>query len=178
MKRAVPSPSAPVPKPAVGICLIEDDERLRSLMARWLSHEPGLRVIGQFPDAESALAAMPGLKPAVALVDINLPGQSGIECVRRLKPLLPATQFAMVTVYEDAQKIFQALAAGATGYLLKQTPRMELLAAILELHRGGSPMSPNIARMVVQSFHHPPAGPAGAPAPVCAARSCGPAARH
>jgi DNA-binding NarL/FixJ family response regulator len=77
---------------------------------------------------------------------------SGIECVRRLKPLLPGTQFVMVTVYEDADHIFNALAAGASGYLLKQTPRVELLAALREVHAGGSPMTSNIARKVVQSF--------------------------
>ena len=85
-------------------------------------------------------------------MDINLPGMSGIECVRRLKPLLPDTQFVMVTVYEDADHIFNALAAGASGYLLKQTPREELLAALKEVHAGGSPMTSNIARKVVQSF--------------------------
>ena len=99
-----------------------------------------------------SVAALAADRPDVVLVDINLPGQSGIECVRQLKPRLPATQFAMVTVYEDADRIFQALAVGATGYLLKQTPRAELIAAIRELHAGGSPMSTNIARKVVQSF--------------------------
>jgi DNA-binding NarL/FixJ family response regulator len=147
----------------IRICLIEDDERLRHLMARWLHHEPGLKVIGQYADAESAIEQLPRAHPEVALVDINLPGQSGIECVRQLKPRLPQTQFSMVTVYEDANKIFQALAAGATGYLLKQTPRAELIAAIHQLNRGGSPMSPNIARKVVQSFQVPAALPETCP---------------
>ena len=138
----------------IRICLIEDDARLRQLFVRWLQHEPGFQILNQYADAESALIGLPKDLPEVALVDINLPGQSGIDCVRQLKPLLPATQFGMVTVYEDADKIFQALAAGATGYILKQTPRADLIIAIRELHRGGSPMSPNIARKVVQSFHH------------------------
>lgn len=138
----------------IRICLIEDDARLRQLFVRWLQHEPGFQILNQYADAESALIGLPKDLPEVALVDINLPGQSGIDCVRQLKPLLPATQFGMVTVYEDADKIFQALAAGATGYILKQTPRSDLIIAIRELHRGGSPMSPNIARKVVQSFHH------------------------
>jgi len=138
----------------IRICLIEDDARLRQLFVRWLQHEPGFQILNQYADAESALIGLPKDLPEVALVDINLPGQSGIDCVRQLKPLLPATQFGMVTVYEDADKIFQALAAGATGYILKQTPREDLIHAIRELHRGGSPMSPNIARKVVQSFHH------------------------
>jgi len=87
-------------------------------------------------------------------MDINLPGMSGIEAVRKLKHVLPATQFVMLTVYEDADHIYDALAAGATGYLLKQTPRDELLAAVEEVHRGGSPMTSNIARKIVQSFRH------------------------
>jgi DNA-binding NarL/FixJ family response regulator len=141
----------------IRICLVEDDARLRGIMAGWLQREPGFHVVNQYGSTESALAALPADQPDVVLVDINLPGQSGIECVRQLKPRLPAAQFAMVTVYEDADKIFQALAAGATGYLLKQTPRVELITAIYELYAGGSPMSTNIARKVVQSFHRRPA---------------------
>ena len=141
----------------IRICLIEDDVRLRQLMARWLQNEPGFQIINQYSDAESAVVNLPKDRPDVALVDINLPQQSGIDCVRQLKHLMPDTQFGMVTVYEDADKIFQALAAGATGYILKQTPREDLIVAIRELQRGGSPMSPNIARKVVQSFHHAPA---------------------
>ena len=102
--------------------------------------------------AESALATLPAAKPEVVLMDINLPGLNGIECVRQLKPVLPGTQFLMLTVYEDADHIFNALMVGATGYLLKQTPRHELLAALNQVHAGGSPMTSNIARKVVQSF--------------------------
>ena len=154
MKRKMQAP--------VRICLIEDDARLRELTVRWLQAVPNFQVINQYPDTKSALAGLLQDRPDVALVDINLPGQSGIDCVRQAKPLLPGTQFGMVTVYEDADKIFEALAAGATGYMLKQTPRADLVAAIWDLHRGGSPMSPNIARKVVQSFHHPPqAAPPG-----------------
>jgi DNA-binding NarL/FixJ family response regulator len=89
-------------------------------------------------------------------MDINLPGQNGIECVRQLKPLLPATQFMMVTVYMDADRIFSALAAGATGYLLKRASNQELLQAIREVAAGGSPMSRNIARLIVEKFHAEP----------------------
>src|SRR5206468_6877698 len=91
-------------------------------------------------------------KPNVVLMDINLPGLSGVEAVKRLKPALPETQFVMLTVYEDANHIYNALAAGATGYLLKQTSREELLSALQEVHQGGSPITSNIARKVVQFF--------------------------
>jgi DNA-binding NarL/FixJ family response regulator len=137
----------------IRVCVVEDDARLRDLMAGWFRQEPELKLVSAYADAESALAAIPGDRPDVVLMDINLPGQNGIECVSQLKPMLPRTQFAMVTVYEDADKILQALKVGATGYLLKQTPRAAMIAAIRELHKGGSPMTPNIARKVVQSFH-------------------------
>lgn len=155
MPLAVSSP----PQPPIRLCLVEDDARVRGLLASWLQREPGFAIAAEYGSTEAALAALPGERPDVVLVDINLPGQSGIECVRQLKPRLPGTQFAMVTVYEDADRIFQALAGGATGYLVKQTPRAELVAAIRELHAGGSPMSTNIARKVVQSFHRAPAPP-------------------
>jgi DNA-binding NarL/FixJ family response regulator len=93
--------------------------------------------------------------PNVALMDINLTGLNGVECVRRLKPLAPGTQIIMLTVYQNTEHIFNALAAGATGYLLKQTPPAELLDAITDVHGGGSPMSSHIARKIVQSFQRP-----------------------
>jgi DNA-binding NarL/FixJ family response regulator len=134
------------------IAIIEDDEGLRRIFAGWLKDAEGLEVVSQYGDAESALASLPRDRPDVVLADINLPGLDGIECVSRLKPQMPKTQFMMLTVYEDAQRIFRALAAGATGYLLKRASRGELLDAIAEVHRGGSPMSSSIARKVVQSF--------------------------
>ena len=154
---SAPYSRAMLPAVNLRLCLIEDDARVRGLMAGWLAREPGFEVVAQFGSTEAALTGLGDARPDIVLVDINLPGQSGIECVRKLKPILPATQFAMVTVYEDADRIFQALAVGATGYLLKQTPRAELIAAIRELDAGGSPMSTNIARKVVQSFHRTPA---------------------
>ncbi|HEX9785386.1 MAG TPA: response regulator transcription factor, partial [Opitutaceae bacterium] len=111
--------------------------------------------LSEHESAEAALAALPGTKPRVVLMDINLPGLSGIECVRQLKPRLPRTQFVMLTVYEDSNHIFDALSAGATGYLIKTTPREALISALREVHHGGSPMSSNIARKVVQSLHQP-----------------------
>ena len=143
----------------IRICMVEDDLKLQALMARWLRQEPELLLVNAYADAESALAGIPADRPDVVLMDINLPGRNGIECVAQLKSKLPATQFAMITVYEDEDKILEALKVGATGYLVKQTPRAEVIAAIRELHCGGSPMTPNIARKVVQSFQRskPPA---------------------
>ena len=146
----------------IRVCMVEDDLKLQALMARWLRQEPGLLLVNAYPDAESAVAGIPEDRPDVVLMDINLPGQNGIECVAQLKVKLPATQFAMITVYEDEDKILEALKVGATGYLVKQTPRTEVIAAIRELHGGGSPMTPNIARKVVQSFQRskpPPEAP-------------------
>src|SRR5438105_2663875 len=137
---------------AIAVSIIEDDAQARKILAGWISRAPGFGLAGDWGDAESALKFLPGLKPQVVLMDINLPGMSGIEGVRKLKPLLPDTQFVMLTVYEDADHIYSALAVGATGYLLKQTPREELLSALEEVHLGGSPMTSNIARKVVQSF--------------------------
>lgn len=136
----------------VRIAIIEDDAGLRGIFAGWLANASEFKLVSQFKDAESALKSLPGDPPDVVLADINLPGLDGIECVARLKPEMPHTQFMMLTVYEDAQRIFRALAAGATGYLLKRASRAELLEAIAEVHRGGSPMTSSIARKVVQSF--------------------------
>lgn len=140
---------------SVAVSIVEDDAPARNILADWLHRAPGFRCAGRYASAEAALAALPAEKPGVVLMDINLPGISGIECVRQLKPLLPNTQFVMLTVYEDADHIFNALAAGACGYLLKRVSRGELLAALKDVHAGGSPMSSNIARKVVQSFQRP-----------------------
>ena len=137
---------------AIAVSIVEDDAQARKILAGWITRAAGFRVAGEWGDAEAALGLMAEKKPDVVLMDINLPGMSGVEAVKRLKPLLPQTQFVMLTVYEDADHIYDALAAGATGYLLKQTPRQELLEAMEEVHRGGSPMTSNIARKVVQSF--------------------------
>jgi DNA-binding NarL/FixJ family response regulator len=134
------------------VAIVEDDATVRGMLADWITRAPGFRCAGAHGSGEIALTTLPVEKPTVVLMDINLPGISGIECVRRLKPALPDTQFVMLTVYEDADHIYNALAAGASGYLLKRTPREELLAALKDVHSGGSPMSSNIARKVVQSF--------------------------
>jgi DNA-binding NarL/FixJ family response regulator len=132
---------------------VEDDVPAREILAGWIRNADGFRLAGEYDDAETAIARLPIEKPSVVLFDINLPGMNGIECVRKLKPRLPDTQFVMVTVYEDANHIFNALSAGASGYLLKQMRRNELLDALKDVHAGGSPMSSQIARKVVQNFY-------------------------
>ncbi len=134
------------------VSVVEDDPTARRMLGEWIRRAPGFRCAGAHGSGEAALATLPAEKPTVVLMDINLPGMTGIECVRRLKPVLLDTQFVMLTVYEDADHIFNALVAGASGYLLKRMPREELLAALKDVHAGGSPMSSHIARKVVQSF--------------------------
>lgn len=141
----------------IDVSIVEDDRHTRKILAGWVSGASGFHLVGEWSNAESALAPLAERKPHVALMDINLPGISGVEAVKRLKPKLPNTQFLMLTVYEDTDHIYDALAAGATGYLLKQTPRDEPLATLQDAHRGGSPMTSNIARRVVQSFRQTPA---------------------
>lgn len=141
----------------ITIAIVEDNDQLRGTLARVLNRADGFQCLSQFANAEDAIKALPQEKPNVVLMDINLPGMNGVECVRQLKPLCPGTQFIMLTVYEDTENIFNALAAGATGYMLKRTPRAELLDAIRDVLKGGSPMTTHIARKVVQSFQRPAA---------------------
>ena len=137
---------------AITVSIVEDNDQLRGTLARVINRAEGFRCLSQYPDAEVAVEALPRDRPDVVLMDINLPGMNGVECVRRLKQLAPDSLVIMLTVYEDTENIFNALAAGASGYLLKRTPRAEVLDAIREVHRGGSPMTTHIARKVVQSF--------------------------
>src|SRR6266540_23211 len=139
---------------AITVSIVEDSAQLRGTLARVISRAEGFQCLSQHATAEAALDALPRERPNVVLMDINLPGMSGVECVRRLKQLVPQTQAVMLTVYEDTENIFNALAAGASGYLLKRTSSAELLAAIREVYRGGSPMTTHIARKVVQSFQN------------------------
>ncbi|HEY3860593.1 MAG TPA: response regulator transcription factor [Verrucomicrobiae bacterium] len=136
----------------ISVSIVEDDPEVRASLARLIDSSPGYRCASQHASGEEALAQIPKAPPNVVLMDINLTGLSGVECVRRLKPLAGGTQIIMLTVYQNTEHIFNALAAGATGYLLKQTPPSELLAAITDVHGGGSPMSSHIARKIVQSF--------------------------
>jgi DNA-binding NarL/FixJ family response regulator len=137
---------------AITVSIVEDNEQLRGTLARVLSRAEGIQCLGQYGSAEAALEALPKERPNVVLMDINLPGINGVECVRRLKQIVPEVQMVMLTVYEDTENIFNALAAGASGYLLKRTKSAELLEAIRDVNRGGSPMTTHIARKVVQSF--------------------------
>jgi len=137
---------------SISVAIVEDDVPAREILANWIRAADDFKLVDEYDNAETAIQELPQKKPAVVLFDINLPGMNGIECVRQLKPRLPDTQFLMVTVYEDANHIFDALAVGASGYLLKQMRRNELLDALRDVHAGGSPMSSQIARKVVQSF--------------------------
>ena len=136
----------------VRISIVDDDEVSRGLWADWINHAPGFVCVSQYGDAERSEQNLLRDRPNVVLMDINLPGRNGIECVRRLKPKAPNTQFVMLTVYGDADHVFDALAAGASGYLLKRTSRVSLLEALREVQAGGSPMSSTVARQVVQYF--------------------------
>ena len=137
---------------AINVSIVEDSDQLRGTLARVNSRAEGFLCVSQYGNAEDALEALPKDRPNVVLMDINLPGMNGVECVRKLKQLLPETQVMMLTAYEDTENIFNSLAAGASGYLLKRTSTAELLEAIRDVLKGGSPMSAHIARKVVQSF--------------------------
>ena len=136
----------------ISVAIVEDNEKLRSTLARVINRADGFRCVSDYGNAEDALKDLPQVRPEVVLMDINLPGMNGVECVRLLKQLLPQTQVMMLTVYEDTENIFNALTAGANGYMLKRTSSKELMEAIHDVHRGGSPMTMHIARKVVQSF--------------------------
>ena len=137
---------------SIAVSIVEDDAQVRASLVKLIDSSPGFRCVSHHGSAENALQEIPKSKSEVVLMDINLPGINGVECARRLKPQLPGTQIIMLTVYQNTEHIFNALAAGATGYMLKQTPPAELLAAIKEVHGGGSPMSSHIARKIVSSF--------------------------
>jgi len=136
----------------ITVSIVEDNDKLRGTLARLVDRSEGFRCLSQYANAEDALKDLPKIRPNVVLMDINLPGMNGVECVRQLKQLIPETQVMMLTVYEDTENIFNALAAGAGGYMLKRTSSKELLEAIRAVHGGGSPMTMHIARKVVQSF--------------------------
>jgi DNA-binding NarL/FixJ family response regulator len=136
----------------ITVSIVEDNDKFRGTLAKVLNRAEGFSCISQYANAEDAIKGIPKDSPQVILMDINLPGMNGVECVRQLKQVTPTLQVMMLTVYEDTENIFNALAAGATGYMLKQTSQDKLLDAIREVQRGGSPMTAHIARKVVLSF--------------------------
>ena len=137
----------------ITICIVEDERDTREALITRVNHAPGLRCLNAYPNGEEALRGIPADKPDVALVDIQLPGMSGIECVAKLKQLLPKLQVLMITTYEESELIFNSLRAGANGYLLKNAPAEELIQAIEQIQAGGAPMSLQIARKVTDYFH-------------------------
>jgi len=137
----------------LAISIVEDNADIRSNLAHLISKAAGFRLASEHGSAEAALEEIPLVAPQVVLMDINLPGMNGIDCVRRLKSALPHVQIVMLTIYEDSDQIFQSLRAGASGYLLKRTPGKKILESLRDVTTGGSPMSSHIARKVVQFFN-------------------------
>ncbi len=141
----------------ISVCIVDDNRQLRNALEEIIGMAEGFTCLNTISSPEDAIQQIPVLKPDVVLMDINLGStESGIDCVRMLKPLVPSTNFMMCTVYEEDEKIFEALSAGASGYILKKTAPARLLEAIRELYLGGAPMSSQIARKVVAAFQNRP----------------------
>lgn len=138
----------------IRVSIVEDLTEVREGLAELVSSDRELLMIGSFEDAESAVQKLPDLQADIVLMDINLPGMSGIDCIKIVREKCPGTQFMMFTVYENDDKVLQAMQAGATGYLLKRTKPEHILESIKELNQGGSPMSSNIARKLLNIFLH------------------------
>jgi DNA-binding NarL/FixJ family response regulator len=136
----------------IKVVIVEDDNEMREGLESIVQSHPALECLATCSSGEDALIKVPDIIPDIVLMDIHLPGISGIECVRRLKPGLESTQFMMCTVFEDNENVFDSLCAGATGYLLKNSPPVKITNAIVDLYHGGSPMSSTIARKVIQTF--------------------------
>jgi len=137
----------------ISVCIVDDNPELRTVLSEIITMSEGYLCVGALKTAEEAIQRLPEIAPDVVLMDINLGvGESGIDCVRELKPRMRSTNFMMCTVYEEDEKIFEALSAGASGYILKKTTPTKMLDAIRELYEGGSPMSSQIARKVVAAF--------------------------
>ena len=159
--------------PPIKVAIVEDDQDVRDGMAFLFRQSPELRCVAACASAEQALQTLPKLSPDVVLLDIQLPGASGLECLPALKAACPELQVCMLTVFADADRVFAALKAGATGYLLKKTPPLQVLEAIKDLHAGGSPMSSQIARKLVTAFaNHNAVNPPPAPSPEASLALC------
>jgi DNA-binding NarL/FixJ family response regulator len=137
----------------ITICIIEDIPEIQKGLQDIIESDARFLLLQCFDNAEEAIAVLPDLQPNVVITDINLPKKSGIDCIQQVKAKLTQTQFIMFTIYEDNDQVFEALKAGATGYILKNTPPDKIVEALLELHEGGSPMSPKIARKVLTTFN-------------------------
>jgi DNA-binding NarL/FixJ family response regulator len=135
------------------VAIVEDDRGLREQFIKILGTAPDIHFVGAYTSAEAALPKILADRPDIVLMDIRLPGMSGIQCVVEIKKVIPAMQVIMVTIYEDSERIFRALKAGASGYLVKSTAQDQLIEAIRDVYKGGSPMSSHIARKVVRHFH-------------------------
>jgi len=142
----------------ISVCIVEDNRDILQALEQIIMMADGYELLGSYTSAEDALTGIPDQHPNVVLMDINLGKMNGIECVRRIKPEHPEILFMMCTVYEEDEKIFEALAAGANGYILKKTTPSKMLEAIKELNEGGAPMSSQIARKVVNAFQKIPDG--------------------
>ena len=141
---------------SITIAIVEDLDEVRDGLKNFISLGTDFRVVGTYKTGEEACAKLPSAAPDIVIMDINLPGMNGIECIRQVKDKSPSTQFMMFTVYENDEKVFEALKAGASGYLLKNTGLLQIVESVKELHEGGSPMSANIARKLVNVFHQAP----------------------
>jgi len=139
---------------SITLAIVEDLDEVRDGLKNFISLSQDFKVLDIFKTAEDAVIGLPKLKPDIVIMDISLPGMNGIECIRQIKDKSPGTQFMMFTVYENDEKVFEALKAGASGYLLKNTGLVQLIESLKELYNGGSPMSANIARKLVTLFRN------------------------
>ena len=141
-------PTFSIMKP-IKVCIVEDLKEVREGMTSLLSLDEHFEVLAAYPDAESAMEGLPAWQPDIVIMDVNLPAMNGIDCIKRIKSSCKHTQFIMFTIFENDEKVFDALAAGASGYLLKQTPPTKIVESLIELYQGGAPMSTQIARKVI-----------------------------
>jgi DNA-binding NarL/FixJ family response regulator len=153
--RSIAEEAGAAPAPPISVFVVEDLDPIREAFALLLGWTPGFACVGAAASAEAALDAAPEESPDVVLLDIGLPGMTGLEALGPLRQRWPETEFLMLTVHDDPDRVFEALKAGASGYLVKTTPPAEVLAAIRELHAGGAPMSASVARKVVAAFRRP-----------------------
>jgi DNA-binding NarL/FixJ family response regulator len=138
---------------SISIAIVEDLDEVRDGLKNFISLSTDFIIVGAYKTGEEACTQLPGVAADIVIMDINLPGINGIECIRQVKDKSPSTQFMMFTVYENDEKVFEALKAGASGYLLKNTGLLQIVESVKELYEGGSPMSANIARKLVNAFH-------------------------